>query len=48
MDVDGVGGIVTCYMLHVTLSVRAIHEGGEKIGQRIVYINNILFIYTIL
>ena len=30
MDVDGVGGIVTCYMLHVTLSVRAIHEGGEK------------------
>ena len=48
MDVGGVGGIVTCYMLHVTLSVRAIREGGEKIGQRIVYINNILFIYTIL
>ena len=48
MDVDGVGEIVTCYMLHVTLSARAIHEGGEKKGQRIVYINNILFIYTIL
>ena len=48
MDVGGVGGIVTCYMLHVTLSARAIHGGGEKIGQRIVYINNILFIYTIL
>ena len=48
MDVGGVGGIVTCYMLHVTLSVRTIREGGEKIGQRIVYINNILFIYTIL
>lgn len=30
MDVGGVGGIVTCYMLHVTLSVRAIHERGEK------------------
>ena len=30
MDVGGVGGIVTCYMLHVTLSVRAIHEGGVK------------------
>lgn len=30
MDVDGVGGIVTCYMLHVTLSVRAIREGVKK------------------
>ncbi len=48
MDVGGVERIVTCYMLHVTLSVRAIREGGEKIGQRIVYINNKLFIYTIL
>lgn len=28
MDVDSVGGIVTCYMLHVTLSVRAIHGRG--------------------
>ena len=26
--VGGVGEIVTCYMLHVTLSVRAIHGGG--------------------
>ena len=48
IGVGGVGGIVTCYMLHVTLSVRAIHGRGWKIGQRIVYINNILFIYTIL
>ena len=31
MGIGGVGGIVTCYMLHVTLSVRAIHgRGGEK------------------
>ena len=30
MDVGGVGGIVTCYMLHVTLSVRAIHGRGLK------------------
>lgn len=28
MDVDGGWGIVTCYMLHVTLSVRAIHGRG--------------------
>ena len=30
MGIGGVGGIVTCYMLHVTLSVRAIHEGGGE------------------
>ncbi len=28
VDVGGVGRIVTCYMLHVTLSVRAIHGRG--------------------
>ena len=28
IGVGGVGEIVTCYMLHVTLSVRAIHGGG--------------------
>ena len=46
MDVDGVGGLlhVTCYIKRSRNSRR----GGEKIGQRIVYINNILFIYTIL
>ena len=36
---------VTCYMLHVTL--RKINFGHFR-AQRIVYINNILFIYTIL
>ena len=36
---------VTCYMLHVTL--RKINL-GHFLSQRIVYINNILFIYTIL
>ena len=28
VGVGGVGEIVTCYMLHVTLSVRAIHGRG--------------------
>ena len=45
---DEVASIVTmlqCYMLHVTL--RKINFGHFR-AQRIVYINNILFIYTIL
>ena len=37
--------MLQCYMLHVTL--RKINFGHFR-SQRIVYINNILFIYTIL
>ena len=37
--------MLQCYMLHVTL--RKINFGHFR-AQRIVYINNILFIYTIL
>ena len=48
IDIDCIWGFVTCYMLHVTLRGLQSRERGEKAGQRIVYINNILFIYTIL